>query len=71
MNTFCKEIELFLLTSNVSTATKERHRKNLLEFAQFLSNLKNINLDEVHLLKIFTLTTEVTGKILKHNPINS
>lgn len=70
MNLLYKELELFILTSNVSAATKERHQRNLSEFTHFLCKLKDVTVEEVHLEKIFTLADN-TGKILKHNPINS
>ncbi|MDQ0913947.1 tyrosine-type recombinase/integrase [Paenibacillus sp. V4I5] len=71
MNNLIKDIKLFILTSNVSENRKAIHYKNLLDFAQFLSTLKVVPLDEVHLEKIFTLSNPITAKVLKHNPINS
>lgn len=71
MNTLVKEIDLFLKTSDVSIATKERHNKNLIEFANFLSIGKKVDVNEIHLLEIFTIKTFSGNEKLKHNPINS
>ncbi|MCY9669050.1 site-specific integrase [Paenibacillus alginolyticus] len=71
MKNLYKDIQLFILTSNVSENSKATHQNNLSDFAQFLATLKETKLEEVHLEKIFTLSNQITGKVLKHNPINS
>ncbi|TXK72257.1 tyrosine-type recombinase/integrase [Paenibacillus sp. N3.4] len=62
--------EQLLFTSTVSASRKEIHQINLLDFTQFLCRIKEVTFEEVHLEKIFTLTSPITGNVIKHDPIN-
>lgn len=71
MNTFCREIDLFLISHEVSINTKRKHQKNLQKFGEYLSQLKNIPIEEIHLLQIFTVIDPRTGQVIIQRPINS
>ncbi|MET3289318.1 UNVERIFIED_CONTAM: integrase/recombinase XerD [Brevibacillus sp. OAP136] len=69
MDCLIKEIESFIFTSPAIPSTKARYRKNLGEFAQYLKEKGNFDLEELHLETIYELVDR-SGKIIALKPID-
>jgi len=69
MNFLLEEIDLFICNYNIAFSTKKGYRKSLLEFADFLSNKIQSNIEEVHLKKIYALYNK-NGDFICYKPID-
>ncbi|WGV57450.1 tyrosine-type recombinase/integrase [Brevibacillus brevis] len=69
MNTFLIEMEKFISNTMVLNSTKVRYRKNLIDFAMFLKESTNTELQDLHLEKMYEIIDR-SGNLLAFKPIN-